>query len=219
LNRFQCYCMHSKANAQNELRPCHQQLATRQKMHTNAMATKAIIKHIIKNIRDSILYSFHRKRHALKYIRKIVFVCKGNICRSAFAEHLMIVETKIKSLSIESGGLNVDMRTQSPKEAINTAKAFGVDLDVHLSKGLEYCDLENADLILAMEFWQYKKLCQLYPGKVENIMLLREFTPFPENLICNIDDPYGQSERAFRSCFMQIKRAVRNIDKIAAQRT
>jgi protein-tyrosine phosphatase len=188
-------------------------------MHTSATVTKTIIKHLLRNVRDSILYSFYRKKSSPRHISKVVFVCKGNICRSAFAEHLMRVETKAKSLSIESGGLDVYMRTLSPKEAINTAKAFGVDLDVHLSKGLEYCDLENADLILAMEFWQFKKLRQLYPKRWDHIMLLREFTPFPENLLCNIDDPYGQSESTFRRCFMQIRGAVRNLDKLVASLT
>jgi protein-tyrosine phosphatase len=180
------------------------------------MVTKIEIKHLLINMRESILYTFYHKRHSPRYIRKIVFVCKGNICRSAFAEHLMRAESKNRSISIESGGLNVDPTTKPPNEAVATASNLGVDLDWHLPKGLEHCDVENADLILAMEFWQYKKLRQLYPKKSDNIMLLRDFTLFPENPLCNIDDPYGQSERTFKSCFMQIRRAVRNLSKLAA---
>jgi protein-tyrosine phosphatase len=183
------------------------------------MVTKIEIKRLLKNVRESVLYSFYRNRHYARNIRKVVFVCKGNICRSAFAEHLMRGEFKNGSISIESGGLNVDTTTKSPNEAVATATNFGVDLAGHSPKGFEHCDVENADLILAMELWQYKKLRQLYPKKLDNIMLLREFTPFPENLLCNIDDPYGQNERTFQRCFMQIRRAVRNLNKIAAPRS
>jgi protein-tyrosine phosphatase len=183
------------------------------------MVTKIEIKRLLKNARDSIFYSFYHKKHSPRYIRRIVFVCKGNICRSAFAEHLMRAESKNRSISIESGGLNVDPTTKPPNEAVATATNLGVDLDGHLPKGLEHCDVENADLILAMELWQLKKLRQLYPKKLDHIMLLREFTSFPENLLCNIDDPYGQGEKTFRRCFMQIGRAVRNLDKLYALRT
>jgi protein-tyrosine phosphatase len=131
----------------------------------------------------------------------------------------MRAESKNRLISVESGGLNVDMTTKSPNEAVAVAANLGVDLDGHLPKGLEHCDVENADLILAMELWQYKKLCRLYPNKLENIMLLREFTFFPENLLCNIDDPYGQSEITFQRCFMQIRRAVRNLNEIVAPRS
>ena len=99
------------------------------------MVTKIEIKRLLKNVRDSILYSFYQKKHSPRYIRKIVFVCKGNICRSAFAEHLMRAESKNRSISIESGGLNVDPTTKPPNEAVATATNLGVDLDGHSQKG------------------------------------------------------------------------------------
>ena len=145
--------------------------------------------------------------------KKIVFVCKGNICRSAFAEYLMKAHAKGTSLSIESCGLSADIRTPTPFEAKIAAKMFGLDMEGHMSRGWECCDFENADLILPMEFWQYRKLIGLFPQKKANIRLLREFAPFPENLLCNIDDPFGKSEEKFEKCFKQIKRSIANINK------
>ncbi len=165
----------------------------------------------LKNIYETILYRFTRRINAFESPKKIVFVCRGNICRSAFAEHLMKAQTKGASLSIESCGLNVEVRTPAPLEAKVTAKKFGLDLERHLSKGCEYCDLENADLILAMEYWQYRKLVEILPFKKEDIVLLRDFAPFPEKLLCNIYDPYGQKEETYERCFRQIKRSILTI--------
>lgn len=178
------------------------------KMFSKVRIVKRNAKLFVRNIYESVLYCFARSRRVSRDTRRVVFVCMGNICRSAFAEYLMKSVTNDKILSIESCGLNVDVSTSSPIEAIITAKTFGLDLEGHLSKGLECCDLENADLILAMELRQYKKLVELFPHKKRNIMLLREFTSFPENLLCNINDPFGQSEEIFAKCFSQIKRSI-----------
>lgn len=162
----------------------------------------------LKNIYESTLYCYAKGSKVVLSPKKIVFVCKGNICRSVFAEYFMKTETKGKSLVIESCGLNVEKRVYAPFETKKVAKKFGLDLEGHLSKGLETCELEDADLILAMEFWQYRKLVELFPHKKEKIALLLEFAPFPENLLCNINDPFGQSEEVFEKCFRKITRSI-----------
>jgi protein-tyrosine phosphatase len=166
---------------------------------------------LLKNLYETVLYHWLRGKREIAGISKIVFLCKGNICRSAFAECLMKAETQGKALRIESCGIDVNMRMPAPLEAKATAKKFGLDLDDHMSKGLESCGLENADLILVMEFQQYRRLVEIFPHKKESIKLLREFAPFPENLLCNINDPFGQSEVTFEKCFGQIKRSILTI--------
>lgn len=184
------------------------------RVNTMKNEAKAIFRQcilLIRNTYDSIKYYSRRNRKIIACTRKIVFVCLGNICRSVFAEYLMKAEMKDKSLVIESCGINVCRRTPSPPEARITAKMFGVNLDDHLSKGWDCCELENADLILAMEFSQYVKLVECFPHKKDNIKLLREYAPFPGNLLCNIYDPFGQSEKNFIKCFKQIKKSIISI--------
>lgn len=161
-----------------------------------------------RNILDSFIYWIVRKRSVVKTPRKIVFVCTGNICRSAFAEKLLKEGADDRFQSIESCGLDVEVSSPPPCEAVRAADKIGLDLRNHLSKGIECCDLEGADLILAMEYRQYCKLIKSFPHKLQQIKLLREFAPFPENLLCNIDDPFGNNERAFEKCFAQIQRSV-----------
>lgn len=169
---------------------------------------KRDVKLLLVNIHNSILYFLQRNRTPLKSIKKIVFVCKGNICRSAFAEYHMKSVSNHPDLTIESCGIDGGTRMPSPVEAKVAAKIFGLDMDGHLSKGLQECDIENADLILPMEWWQYKRMIEIFPHKRNNIRVLMEYAPFPRNLLCNISDPFGQSLKKFEKCFFQIKRAV-----------
>lgn len=169
---------------------------------------------IMRNIRDSIRFYLRGKRRLPHSISRIVFVCKGNICRSAFAEYLMRAHDKTASLDIDSCGLDAGGNASAPAEAITIARKFGLHMGGHLSQRWECCDLENADLILAMEYWQYRELMEYFPNKRQNIRLLREFAPFPENLFCNINDPFGGSEERFDKCFRQIERSLKNLHVI-----
>ena len=175
------------------------------------LSIKIAAKRVLKNIGDSTLYLMDRNSKLPRELNRIVFVCKGNICRSAFAEYLMNSKTKRKPMIVDSCGLNVETKSPPPTEALKAAKMFGLNLEGHLSKRLEDCCIEDADLIFAMEYWQYKKLVQLFPDKQSSIRLLRDISPFPANLLCNIYDPYGHCDSEFRRCFMQIEAAIDNL--------
>lgn len=108
----------------------------------------------------------------------------------------------------ESCGIDVDQGASPLWEAVQAALRLGVDLRGHHSKGLDGCDTARADLILPMEYWQYRRLVTLFPGKKANIRLLREFPPGPSGLLCNIYDPYGLTERNFDVTFRLVQRAV-----------
>ena len=177
---------------------------------------KSRIKAFIHNYFDSIHYYLIDRQifnTEIKSTKHIIFVCKGNICRSAFAEYLMQRRINDSHIKIESCGIKVGQEYFSPKEAIKSAKIFGVELSNHLSKGLIACDFDKADLILAMEYNQYKKLVNNYPKKKDNIKLLRQYSPFPYSLFCNIDDPFGCKIDQFNKCFNLIYITLKQLDK------
>ncbi len=169
---------------------------------------KRRIRLLLTNFRDSVAYLPLRGAALPERIRRVVFVCMGNICRSAFAEALLKASPAASCLMVDSCGLIVPGPCPSPPEAQRGAEAFGVDLQRHVSKPWDRCALNTADLIIAMEYWQYRQLIERMPDKQSSIKLLREFAPFPENLLCNIDDPFGQDPDTVARCFGQIKRAV-----------
>lgn len=146
-----------------------------------------------------------------KKVSKIIFVCKGNVCRSAFAEDRLKYLLDSDKVHIDSCGVDVDQGSFPPHDSVTIAAEFSCALAVRRAKRLAECDMEGADLILAMEYWQYKRLVQLYPGKKENILLLRSVAPFPYCLFCNIADPFGWGEKEFRKVYRLVDQALGQI--------
>ena len=139
-------------------------------------------------------------------VERLVFVCRGNICRSAYAEGL------VKSLGVESVSCGLDTRIGRPANeyTIRAAKLKGIDLKVHTTTPIQELNLKKNDLFVAMEPWQAEKLKGLH-GKEYNCTLLglwgRPVNPY-------IADPYGTSDNYFNTCFNYIDISVHELLKI-----
>jgi protein-tyrosine phosphatase len=142
----------------------------------------------------------------------IIFVCKGNICRSAFAEaRLRQLLGAVETIRIDSCGIDVDQGNFPPPDSVSVAEEFSCSLAGRRSKGLAACGIAEADLIFPMEYGQYKQLIHRYPEKKEQIILLRSVAPFPQCLFCNIPDPYGLGAAEFRRVYSLIDQTMRRI--------
>lgn len=164
------------------------------------------------NCIQAVQYFFEEDR-SLKINKPsyIVMVCKGNVCRSAFAEYHLRRIVKNDKVTIESCGLDVDQGNYAPEKSVETARFYDIDLSAHRSKGLPQCNVEKADLILAMELRQYRRLVSLFPHKKARIKLLRTYAPFPLSLLCNIDDPYGRNNKEYMTCYSLIDRSLKGL--------
>lgn len=181
-------------------------------------STRRAVKLIIRNIRDSVCY--YKRLHIRliniqspikNKISSVIFVCKGNVCRSAFAEQRLRDLLLEKKIIIDSCGINVDQGGYPPEESISIAAEFSSILDGRRAKRLQECDINSADLICPMEYWQYQHLVRLFPRKSKNIILLRNLTPFPYRIFCNIPDPYGSEAGEYRRVFTLIDKALQKI--------
>lgn len=184
---------------------------------------KKNLKQLLRNCIQSLGY-YLLERNVFKKNCKdstnIVFICKGNVCRSAFAECRLKLLMMKSSVKVDSCGLDVKQGTFPPLESVKVAAEFSCDLANRRAKSLEQCDLDKADLILPMEYYQYQRLLKLYPHKKRAICLLRSFAPFPYCLFCNIADPYGWGIDEFRKSFRLIDKILQNflINYISPQR-
>lgn len=145
----------------------------------------------------------------------ILFVCKGNICRSPFAEHLAIKIAKRMGhdMNITSAGLNVTIPLSSPKESIAVARAFDVDLSQHKSRRLDETLIKNSMMIVVMEPNQIRQLREVFPQTRNKIWLLSLFEKktvakkiFMPHFV--IQDPYGCSLKDFDVCYKGIERCL-----------
>ena len=178
---------------------------------------KRNLKCIFKNITDSIKHFLNDNPAGgkLSGSKNILFVCKGNICRSVFAEYRlkMMVQGTGNDYLIHSCGLDASQSGQSPDHALTVAKEYGLDLTNHVPKPVASTYMDEADIVLAMEYSQFRALKKQYPRHKDKIRLLREFAPFPHNLFVNIDDPYGWGISIFRKSFEIIDRSLLGLIK------
>jgi len=87
-------------------------------------------------------------------IRRLVFVCHGNICRSAFADVL----ARKHGLNTASFGLSTANGKGAHPPVIAAAAAIGHDLAAHRSLRVQDYQPAEGDLLLAMETRQLRKL-------------------------------------------------------------
>ena len=82
---------------------------------------------------------------------RVVFICTGNIFRSAIAEAVFRAATEGLPVEVSSAG-TLDLGGASAHtEAIQLAPRFGIDLSAHRSRCLTGVDLGEADLVVGFE--------------------------------------------------------------------
>ena len=147
---------------------------------------------------------FARSRQPLRLIpyegQEIIFVCKGNICRSPFAEAI----ARRSGIQALSTGLNARSGAPASEKAIQAAAAYQVDLNKHRARPFQDVDLEQR-IIVCLEAYQAREILTFQPELAGRLTLLGLYG---ENPIPSIADPYGLSEEAFTYVFDLIESKV-----------
>lgn len=149
--------------------------------------------------------------------RSLLFVCKGNICRSPFAE--VLARRHIPDgvrIACRSAGIVVGQPEGCPRETLAAAERFGIDLTGHRSRRIDQGLVAGADMVFAMEAWQLSRLRKIFPQHKEKMFLL---SLFEENRpkrsetfsLLNIRDPYGRAIGDFIECFERIDACLKGI--------
>lgn len=120
-------------------------------------------------------------------VKRIVFVCKGNICRSAYA-HAKMVDFDIP---VTSFGLDTRSGDPADPRAQKFAAQRGVDLSAHVTRALADFEPQDGDLYVVMEYWQAKAIEREYKT-VDRILLLGGLCSFPV-----VSDPYSGGDDFF----------------------
>ena len=124
-------------------------------------------------------------------------ISKGNICRSPFAEALLIR----RGLTVRSAGLAVRDGEPADAAAVRAAHRVGIDLTQHTTSKLRDSQVEWADLILCMEGWQVESFTAQWPSARHKIRLVGDFLSEPP---FGIGDPWGQSDEVFAATFERL---------------
>jgi len=136
-------------------------------------------------------------------VTRLVFVCKGNICRSPYGE----IKTRALGISTSSFGLHAEGAMSAYPTALDVSCRRGLDLSEHRPRSMSDFTFLPGDLLITMEPWQAKQLQQRLAGDVQITLLgLWHSQPRP-----HIEDPYGLGEDYFETCFDIIDDAIQHV--------
>jgi len=152
--------------------------------------------------------------------RSILFICKGNICRSPFADRLakkIFAGSLSYPIAVDSAGLDVKTPLPSPPNAVEAAGNFEIDLRNHRSKRFTAEMFGEFDMIVSMETRQYQVLSRSSSNSCAKLFLLPFFEDHnrrPSGYECyNLPDPYGKGLEEFNRCFQRIERCLGGMAK------
>jgi len=140
---------------------------------------------------------------AIPQVRRLVFVCLGNINRSAFAAAV----ARAQGVSVFSIGLATSTGAPAFHTAATTARQFGIDLSTHAATDITDYVYQPGDLLLAMEVRHIKQL--IAQGISADFIVPLGHWASPHRI--HIHDPHTLSDEYFRTCFTLIYSAVINL--------
>lgn len=151
---------------------------------------------------------------------KVLFVCKGNICRSPTAHGIFrdIVKANnyVNQIEVASCGTSSQKwgheGDQADFRAQEMAKKYDCDLSDQVSQQLLETDFENYDYIIAMDQENIATMKTMFPNaNFSKVTRMLQFAPAISHT--NVPDPYYEDN--FEKVFLMIDTACHGLfDKI-----
>lgn len=144
-------------------------------------------------------------------MKRILFVCTGNTCRSPmaaalFKRRLEGTPSLRERVEVLSAGTSADEGAPPTEEAIQVMKEQFIDLSAHRARQLTSSLLDQVDLILTMTDNQ-KKACINAGASEEKVQTLGEFA----GMIEEVEDPFGRGLPAYEDCVSQLERLIEGV--------
>ena len=152
-------------------------------------------------------------------MKKILFVCSGNTCRSPLAEGIakkVFSDGKEFKSSVTSAGSSAVDGLPASQWAIKVAEAKSLDLSNHKAKLLSKTLVKAADLIVAMGSNHRDTVGIIEPSALEYAYLLTDFCDGEEGDILDPIgggiDKYEETYNLIENCLKAMKKKMETFD-------
>ena len=143
-------------------------------------------------------------------IRRVLFVCTGNICRSAMAEQLLRHLSKARNLDLEirSCGTAAESHYEIPLIVRGLLAEQDVPPFEHTPRLVTRELLGWADLALVMTAAQREHLTEHFPEFRGKVRLLREQAGFGQE---DVADPMGRPAEDYARCIAVLQESLKTM--------
>ena len=128
-------------------------------------------------------------------MKKIMFICSGNTCRSPLAEGLFkkyLQENKITDIEVSSAGVNIFPGDEVDVRSALVAISKGVDISLHRARKINPEHIMTTDLFVCLNDESEKALAkQCDKSKIMSF---------------SISDPYNKSAEKYEACCSELER-------------
>lgn len=161
-------------------------------------------------------------------MKRIVFVCTGNTCRSPMAmaifNNIAGLEPPEFKYEAISAGLAVSRDDLPSTNAVFVMNdLLGIDISKHRPHILSQAEVEEAFLVLTMTRSHKHYILSMFPGAYQKVFTLKEyaydmlenteksFAKSFQGFSTDISDPYGSSLWFYKLCAQEIEQAVEKL--------
>lgn len=147
---------------------------------------------------------------------KVMFVCTGNICRSAMADGILkkVVAEKKLDIEVYSSGIYAEDGDYATYNAIYAAKYYEVDISNHRATNIKNSKIKEMDIILCATKSHKEAVIYMYPNLEKKVYTMKEYAGIDNNgQDMDIKDPWGYDIEIYNNCIKEIQQCIQEIIK------
>jgi protein-tyrosine-phosphatase len=142
-------------------------------------------------------------------MKKILFICTGNTCRSPMAAALFRHRAGDMGWEALSAGTFAILGSPASENSVTAMKELGIDISNHRSQPLTAELARRVDLIIPMTAAHRAQIVGAFPDVEERVFLINDFGT--SRVAADVSDPFGGSLREYILIRDEIDRALSDL--------